>query len=231
MSTASRILITPECRMSFPNLVKPRAFQQGGKEKGEPRYSVEMIFDPNDLGKFKAPDEASGGFVDVDIRQVAADVAKEKWPDINVKESVQNRSLGWLINDGAAKADARKEKGKDSEHYRGMKIISAKASVEYPPRLLVPTSDGRKTVMRGLDSDESLAAQYFVGGNYAIAEVNVKAVDTPQGRYVTCYLNSIKFTRQGERLGGASLMERFEGIEGGESDHDPTEGMDDDIPF
>lgn len=225
---ASRILITPEFRLSYPNLVTPRAYQ----DKGDKKYSLEMLFDPESMGKFKAPDEASGTFVDVNLAQIAAEVAKEEWNGINVKEAVGSGALGWPINSGDAKADKREMKKKSGDHYRGLKVISAKASLEYPPTLYVKKTDGGwGRMMRGMDSEESQANNLYAGGNYCFAEINVKAVETPQGNFVTVYVNSVKFLREGERLGGQSLMERFDGIGGGQSDHDPTAGMgSDDIP-
>ena len=50
--TANGYVITPKFRVSYPHLFKPSAGPNGGKEK----YSISMIFDPNevDLKKLKA---------------------------------------------------------------------------------------------------------------------------------------------------------------------------------
>lgn len=232
--SASRILITPTFRMSFPALVKPRAFSGDGRQKdsGEKSYSVEMILAPEDLGKFKMVDDQSGEFTDVDLKQVLAAVAKEEWPDVSVKESVEKGNLHWPIRDGDAYADDREGRGKKgNDHYRGHKVVRLKASEEYPPRLYYTENKERKQVVRGSDSSEQRANQMFYGGAYAFAEITVRAIEVSGKKYLTCYVNSVKFVKGGERLGGKSLMERFDGVEGGESDYDPTEGLDDDIPF
>ena len=58
---------------------------------------------------------------------------------------------------------------------------------------------------------------------------------TGDNKYVTFYVNSVVFKKDGERLGGGSHMERLLGVKGGETTYDPTEGMksnlDDEIPF
>ena len=231
MAGSTHILITPEFRFSYPKLVVPKPFMQNGKAKGDPNYGLQMIFEPEDLERFKLFDEDAGTFVDVDIRKICAQVAKDEWPDLNLKEAVAEKELSWPIVKGdklAAKAEAKK---KESEHYKGMEVISASASQEYPPMLYVTENGKRKQIVRGLDTDEQKAKQLFdVGGNFGFAEVTVKAGDV-NGKYVKFYVNSVRFTKAGQRLGGTSMMDRFDGVMGGESDHDATEGLDDEIPF
>jgi hypothetical protein len=236
---ASRILITSTFQMSFPNLLKPRAFQEApGKAPRDPRYSVDMLYEPSDLEHFKIFDEKTQAFVDVDVRRVAAAVAKEEWPDLNAKEAVAAGVLGWPVKDGDDYADKRDLKGKKgNDHFRGKKIIAAKANEEYPPRLYHAKSGKREQIVRGTTAGDQLAGQLFYGGAFAFAEITVKAVLSGENKYVTCYLNSIKFMKDGERLGGGSVMDRFDGIDGGESDIDPTGGadtggdLDAEIPF
>ena len=56
-----------------------------------------------------------------------------------------------------------------------------------------------------------------------------------KGKYVTFNVNAVVFQENGDRLGGGSNVERMYGVKGGESTHNPTEGMggdlDDEIPF
>jgi hypothetical protein len=219
--------------MSYTNIVKPRAFEQNGKAMGDPTYSTEMIISAGDMGKFKRPND-EGGFDDVSLAAVAAEVAKAKWPDISVKDAVATGKLGWPINDGDDLADKKVKKGKSEDSvaaYRGNKIIRAKSNLEFAPRMYYSEEGKRKQINRGLESDEAKATQLFVAGSYAYAEITIRATSYKDD-YVTLYLNSIKYVRQGERLGSASTMDRFDaGISGGEEDYDPTEGMDDDIPL
>lgn len=223
---ASKILITPEFRMSYPNLVTPRAFK--GKS-GEPVYNVEMLFPAEQLEEFKLFDEKAQEFITVDVRQVASAVAKEEWAGIDVKAEFQV-GKNWPILTGDDLADKKDAAGKSGDAYRGMKVIRAKASNEYPPRLYCSEDGQRKQLVRGLETDENRAKQLFVGGHYAFAEVTCKAQETPQGKFITFYINSVRFLREGERLGSPSLMDRFDGVQGGQEDYDPTAGMDDEIP-
>lgn len=223
--TASRILITPVFRMSYPNLITPRKFN----DKGEPRYTVDALFKPNDLTKFfLADDTVENGFREVDIRQVLVEIGKEKWPNKSLKETLHKD--GWPLRVGDKKADEIEAKGKKGDAYRGHTVITMKASAAYPPNLKV--KDKGKTVNLDLTNPEEKkrAEQLFIGGYYARAEVNAKAIDTPDN-YLTFYVNNLMFVKQGEKLGSGSALDRFDGIHGGDSDFDPTAGLDDEISF
>jgi len=221
------ILITSEFRMSYPeSLIKPQQY----KGKGPYRYSVEMLFEPDALTRFKRPNPDTGEFEDVDVRSICAEVAKQQWPGINVKEAVENNELRWPIIKGDKKAEKREQNNKRSDYYKGMEIITAKTGEEFPPRLYYVEGGKVKQITRGMDSEEAKAKQMFAGGNYGYAEVNIKAMEVDEKKHVTFYVNSVRYTREGERIGGMSMMDRFEGVQGGVSDHDPTEG-DDDIPI
>lgn len=218
------ILITPEFMMSYPeSLIKPQQYNN----KGPYRYSVEMVFDPDDLASFKRPND-QGEFEDVDIKKVLSQVAKSEWPDINVKEAVSSGDLRWPITKGDKKADKREQKGKKSEYYRGKEVITAKTGEEFPPRLYYVEGGKLKQIARGMDSEEAKARNMFRGGNFGYAEINIKAIEINEIKHIVFYVNSVRYTREGERIGGMSMMDRFEGVSGGVSDHDPTEGMDDD---
>jgi hypothetical protein len=209
MADDSRILITPEFRMSYPQLITPKKFQN----KGEPTYNLEMIFDPEDLAKFKLLDETpadpANPFIDVDVQQMILQVIKGKWGDINVK---QEFATSWPVKSGDT--ISAKRKGKGAEALLGKKVIKCKASAEYPPRLYYTDDDGERKEIY-----------------HAFAEVTAKALDTAQGKFVTFYLNSIKMTRRDEKFGGGSIFDKFDqsGVTGGESNVNPL--TEDDIPF
>lgn len=223
----SRVLITPTFRMSFPNLARPKAYQN----KGEPVYSLEMLFDPGDLEKFKMWDDGAGKFVDVDVKRLAAQLAKEYWPDMNVKDAVAHGGLAWPFKSGDKRIADRQAAGKKAgDHYAAKVIINAKSSQDYPPSLYYVEGKERKQIARGTDAGDKRAAQLFYGGAYAFAELTLKPTAV-QGKFLTFYVQSVRFVKDGERFGGQSMMDRFEGVHGGTADHDPTAGMDDDIPF
>lgn len=238
MAGMKRRLLTPEFRMSFAKLITPEAYKENGKDKGEPKYSVECIFSPESLTKF-LEDDGKGGFAEVDVRLVCAQVAKAEWPDMNPKEAVETKTLFWPIYDGdqyvvkqTAKATAKGKAAPDLKHYAGKKLFRISAAKEYPPVLSFKDKGATVSLNRASDSDLAKAKQVFTGGNYAIAEITVKATATAQGKFVNFYVNSVRMTRTGDALGGGGgMMNRFDGVQGGKSDKDPTVGIEDEIPF
>jgi len=228
-------LITPEFRMSFATLVEPRRYKQNGKESGEPFYSLEMLIDPEDMTKFKRWDEDSQSLIDVDLSKVCVEVAKNKFPGINMKDEFKV-GVNWPIHDGDAHADKRDSSGKkNNDHYRGTKLIKAKTNADIPPRLYIRENGKNVQLAQAIESQAARAKQLFTGGNYAYAEISVAGTESAGRKYVSFYINSVVFTRKGERIGGSSLMDRFTGYKSQTTDYDPTEGladlMDDDAPF
>ena len=57
-------VLTPEFRVSFPNIITPR-----GYEDGDPKYSLAMLFK-------KGTDLTA-------LKKLAQEAAEEKWPDVN----------------------------------------------------------------------------------------------------------------------------------------------------
>lgn len=225
----SRTLLTPNFRMAFPGpLIEPKPYMQNGKPQGEPKYSVTGIFDPKDLDQFETLDAATDKLVKVDVKRVCFDLAKQKWPDLDIKTAM---ATTWPIIDGDAYAAKQEAKGKSGDAYKGKKLINMGASQEYPPTLRVVADKKLVILNRGIQQHMTMAKASFVGGYYACAEVNLQPVEVSGRQFVKFYLNNIRFVKEGPRLGGSSLMDRFGGTDGGVSDHNPTAGMDDEIPF
>lgn len=229
--SASLLLRTPVVRMSYPNLLTPKAFKDPntGKE-GAPMYNFEMIMTPEDLEKFEVLQE-DGEWDSINVSHAMAQVAREEWPGIDLKETVKHKSLRWPLKDGNQKKAEREAKGKKGDVYEGMKVIPVKASEKYPPQLYVVENGKFRELSRTDDGDRQKIEQLFVAGFYVKANVNVTTAFLNDIKYVTFYVNAVVFIREGERIGGMTAEQRFGGIEGGESDYDPTEGLDDEIPF
>lgn len=227
-------IITPEFRLSFPTLIIPKPFRdKQGKEKGDPYYSLEMLFDPEDMKSFKRWDEDSQELIDVDVAKVCVEAAKFAWPGINVKEEFRV-GTNWPIHDGDKHADLKEQQGKKNvDHYRETKLIKAKTKQDYPPRLYIVENGKRVQLSQAMESDANRAKQFFTGGSYAYAELNCKGTESGINKYISFYVNSVVFTRKGDQIGGSSLMDRFEGYKSQSTDYDPTSGMygDDEIPF
>ena len=68
----------------------------------------------------------------------------------------------------------------------------------------------------------------FLPGNYAMLELSIVPNEVNGKCYLTFYVNHVRFKKVGDRIGGGnSMMDRFDGIDGGEGDVDPTAGDDD----
>jgi hypothetical protein len=215
--------------MSFPELLKAKPFQQKANSE---EFSVEALFDPADLEFFQKE-----GKENVDLRIVMAALAKEEWPDVkNVNDEVKAGRIFWPVKDGnTKKAELEaKDPPKNGDHYEGKKFMRFKAKADKAPQLRYIVDGKFVTLDRHNPEDVSKINAMFVGGNYAFAEINVRPTLTPQGKFMTLYLNKVCYMRDGVKLGGGpSLMDDVQGadIRGGEANYDPTEGLDDEIPF
>jgi hypothetical protein len=202
--------------LTFPdNLFTARAIGPKGKEQGTPKFSSNFEFAPDsaDLKRMKAQ---------------AVAVAREKWPDRDLKE------LKFPFSSGDKLADKATAKGKDREFSRGKVVVAARS--KYPPRLSA-VIDG-KLVEFTDDTRATAKARFYFGVN-VLAQFNLVAYDgvgaNPDG--VTAYLNMVCSLGTGDRLssGGASAAEVFKGYAGHLSEEDPTGGagldLDDEIPF
>lgn len=211
--TESRFALTMPVVMAHPHLFEAQSFQRDGKAKGEPKFGTNLVF-PNDSTDLKA------------IKTLAAQVARAKWPTRAFTE------IKWPFSSGDKLADARKAKaGKDDGAYqRGHVVINAKS--KYRPKLGV--IEGGRII--DLETEEQIAkfkARFYFGA-LVFAELNLVAYDggsNPDG--VTAYLNQVLSTGKGEKLasGGSSTSETFKAYIGSVSGADPTQGLDDEIPF
>ncbi len=235
-------LITEPFILSFPQLDVPRAYQpKGSAPMGEPRYSFEAISDKEALQAWQILDRDKGEFSAGDVQKRLVRLAREKWgAKYNVVAAVKDKDLGWPFKPGDKKAD---EKGAKMEIYRGRMSWRAHANAEIngrpnPPTLYEAEEGGLVKLMRTTEAGKARIAELFYGGAICTAEVNAVAMETPQGKFITLYLNSVVFEKDGERLGGVSAMERVRGVKGGSTSYDPSAGMgpgkdemDDEIPF
>lgn len=226
----SYTLRTPMIRFSYPNLITPRAYQGDNGAKGKPTFNIEAILDPSDLGKFQLLDPETKQWSDCSLSDIVMRAAKDMWPDIDVKESIKHGGLSIPVADGDARNAEKERKGKAvTEAYNGMKLFKASTNEQYPPLLVVHDNGKMRSLDRNNDADMTVAKQRFSAGNYGLLNINVKAIETPQGKFVKCYLGSVLFAKEGESLGGVSLEDRFQGIEGGFGDFDPMADEDESL--
>ncbi len=233
-------VITEPFILSYPKLLEPVPYMENGKPTGEPMFSFEAISALDALAAWdildKEKDKLDKG--KVEVRLVA--LAKEKWgDDFDVKAAVQEERLSWPFKPGNKKAD---EKGAKADHYRETKFWRAKALAEINGSPNEPSLyDGRGgelvKLLRSTKAGKQRINDLFYGGAICTAELNAVAGTSGKNKYVTFYVNSIVFERDGDRLGGASQIERLRGVKGGDTDYDPSKGMKggddltDEIPF
>lgn len=233
-------VITEPFILSYPKLLKAEPYMENGKPKGDPVFSFEAISALDALAAWDiyAKDSDDPTKNKIEVRLVA--LAKEKWgDDFDVKAAVAAGGLSWPFKSGNAKAD---EKGAKADHYRDTKFWRAKALAEINGSPNEPSLyDGRNgeliKLRRSTEAGKQQINELFYGGAICTAELNAVAGTTGDNKYVTFYVNSIVFERDGDRLGGGSRIERMRGVKGGESSVDPSKGMknpdelEDEIPF
>lgn len=224
-------LLSPLIRFSRVTLDKPRVYKdpETGKENGEPKFGLGMLFTPEDLKKFRQ--EQDGKLVEVDVKAIGMELCKQKWPELTLQEMFPKKPTGdsdWPIKDGNKQIElnAKKKKPKKLDFLAGMFQIGTSASHKYPPLLQFndPTQGNKRvTLDREIDADMKQIKKLFVPGNYGICEVSIVPNEVNGKCYLSFYLNRVLFKKTGERIGGgSSLMDRFEGIDGGEGDFDPN---------
>jgi hypothetical protein len=234
MTTKTKAIIaTPPFRMSYAHLITPRPYMEGGKPKGAPTYNVEMLVPDDDMGKFKLLTD--DGWQETDLAALLVQMARDEWgQDFSVKDNVKFGGMKWPLMNGTKKADEGVEEKKDKEAYRGMTAIRIKSHEKFPPSLTIVRGGKLVTLDRNDDEDLALAKKLFASGSYAQANINIVPHDVDGKKYLTFYCNTIRMYKEGPKLGGMSDADRFDGIEGGTTDYDPTGGstdLDDEIPF
>lgn len=218
--------------MAFPQLFEAKAFKENGKEKGEPKFSCNLVF-PVDSADLKA------------LKQLAAKLARAKWPDKPFtrkytdeagKETVENVVL-FPFTSGDKLAEERKKRGKDDgEYMRGMVVIAARS--KYEPKLSY--IENKKIIDCEGEMAKTAAKTKFFPGVEVLAQLNLVPYDAV-GQHgkpgVTAYLNMVLSTGKGKRIaGGQTASEAFKGYVGAVSAEDPTAPgadvlMDDEIPY
>jgi len=225
-NNAAGIIRLPRCRLLFPNLFEPKAFQRNGKPQGEPVYSATFVIEPDAKLEF---DDGRVITLD-DVKKKAVEVARAKFPGRPGNE------LAWPFKNGDAEAQsalaraakANKNWGEDRvAFYRGNTVL--KTSTKFEPFVVV-----------GPKGEKVLDASVAYNGVYCTAEINFVAYDriNPDAKDgVKAYLNGVRIFGGGDRIGGRDGASAFAGIKGGTSDHAPTGGhdttadLDDEIPF
>ena len=237
-------VVTPPVRLSYPKLAVPKPYRdKGGQEKGAPTYGAELIVSKADVGEFQYKHPQKEVLVDGNMLNFYSQVAKKKWPDLDLEAALSFGALQYSYVDGDKKAAAiAAEKGEKAtvDHYKDSFVISSKSLQAYPPLLRLVDESGEEVVIsRTGETAVEKIEELFYPGCYVVAELTLKANETTAGKYVTSYLNAIDWFKDGARIGGGGgfgslLREARKKHRPEVSSHDPTSGMDDlddEIPF
>ena len=229
----SRQLRTPPVRLSYAHLIEPRQYKENGKPKGDPTFNTELILEADALEKFELLDEEREWTNVPNLAQLLAEVAKDEWgSDLDIEGAVKHGGMKWPIIDGNAKIRKKEEGGKKAsnmDQYRDRKVIRAKSSQKWPPRLHVHQGGEWKKLDRDNEDDMKEAKKLFTSGNYVVAILNLTPNEVDNRKYLTFYINDLMFYKKGDSLGGVDSATIFSGYEGGESNFDPSEGLGDDV--
>lgn len=207
--------------LSFPNLKEAKPIMRNGKAIGEPKFSVNLEFDPADP---KQADELKR------LKGVAATVAKAKFPGQDVKSLIDNDHFGWPFSDGDKLAGKAEGKGKKRDWSKGKVVLNARS--QFRPTLSVV--DGGKIV--DLTDDAAIKAmcdKHFYTGTLVLAEFSFNAYEAvgTGNPGVNAYVNMVFAAKLGPKLtsGGRSGAEAFKDYAGTISQVDPTAGMGDTV--
>lgn len=195
-------IVTPECRFVYPHFFEPRQMMINGKPKGEPKYEVDLLLEPESLA---------------DLKTKAVQVARAKWPGRDFKAN----PVKFPFKNGDAIKAKQEAKGK-----KGLDYLAGKAVIHATSTYPVQVVDAQ--------GNPILDKARVYGGCYGFAEITFAAYDgngenIPDS--VTTYINLAMKSRDGERIGGRDAKTVFAGVIGKQTQEDPTEGLDDEIPF
>ena len=178
----SEIIMLTNTRLSFPQLVEARAYQEGQVKK----FSADLILDP--AGE--------------DWKKVMHSVmqsAQEKWGD-NAQAVLQmcqaDRKLRAFGN-GAEKVD--KKTFKPYEGYEGAVYVSANNA--NPPQMI--ESNGKSVDPTNTMAYQALARKMY-GGCYVNAAIKFWIQDNKYGRGIRCELIALQFAKDGTPFGDAA---------------------------
>lgn len=175
--------LTGEVRLSYANLVTPRAaVGADGKPKGDPKYSVTILIPKTDKATL---DDLVASF----------NAAAQK--GLNTKFGGYMPELKPLIHDGDGKRNDGKPYGPEC---KGMWVLTASSKM-------------KPDVVDISNINVSLAPNDIYSGMYARVTVNFYPFNTGNNKGVGCGLGNVMKTRDGEPLGsGASAASDFAGI-------------------
>ena len=189
MAEVKRV-ITPVGRLVHSALFEKDSFKDEKGREAEPRYKVELAFEPDDVAELE---EAV----------VAAAVAE--WGTKAEADYDEGRIRSPLL-DGNELTKAREEKGKKGDAYAGKVVVRASTTFN---------KNGENAPGGVYVCDENAVEIDFANrgkiynGAYVVAIVSPSAYSISGERGVTLYLQGVQFVKDGERLRGEGVAGLF----------------------
>lgn len=202
---AKHMIITPVCRLSFPNLFVAKAHKD--EEDGKKTFHCDLIVDSEDV--WKEP-----------YRGTKTNTVSLKKAILNAKLDQFGEKADWPhfehdpIRDGDDRTIGDTEEV--LEGYEGMSFIRPRTGEKYPPKLLL--KNGKPA------SEEDL-----YGGCYVRAQILVRPYDTGTNAGVSLRLIAIMKHAEGEKFGIGGDMFDVEEVEDEEEESWEDGEEDDDI--
>jgi hypothetical protein len=185
-SEPAKIIMLPEGRLINSSLFERDAFTSANGVEGKPTYKIELAFDPADV--------TGEGKIEDDLANFAAD----EWGDTFFDLFLEGKKVHSPLKDGDEMAEARAERGKDGDAYKGKIVIRANTSFNQ----FGQDGPGGVAVFDGEAKPIGVANQTAVyPGCFGIAAVTIAAyVDNVGKKALKFYLSAFQKTRDGEKL-------------------------------
>lgn len=220
-STNGTFDLTEPVILLHPNLLVAKPFMKNGKQKGDPKFSGNFMF------------EATSEDLRL-LKLLAIQIGAEKWPGRNIVAEWRKGEFGLPFMDGTKRADERaaeclkQNKPADGEFQRGKMIVVARSGQDKAPALSVIQGN---RVVDLTDANRGALGGQFYFGQKVLSRFYLKAYEGGNGPDgVTAYLNAVCSVGGGERLAGGpkSGSEIFAGYAGKVTGVNP---VDEEIPF
>lgn len=217
-------------RLGFTNIIKAKAYKQNGKETGEPRFDATFILDTDsaDLKSIKELCIAELKAMYPGKKIVTRRLTQEEFDDGGTVEV----RVPW--QDGSKAADKAKAATppKDQEFFRGK--ITLKAASKYAPALS-GNENGKIATYANPETRASLDKLFYSGAWVApYVELHTYKAREEKPGGVSLYLTAVHFVKHDTKLMGGGKVNAakvFKSYAGGVSEVNPTDDLDDEIPF
>ena len=179
-------ILTPIFRLSHPHLFEPSVMKVKGVAKGEPAYSIEMLFDK----KTTKLEDLNKRITRAKIAEWGAD--KENWPS----------PLRTPVTDGdKPKKNSKTGKMEVKPEHKGMWVVKARTLAQYNKPEVVD-QEGEKITEKS----------EVYPGCYARAYITARPYEVGDKYGVSFMLEAVQKAKEGEAIGGRKAAKEIFGV-------------------